>query len=135
MSPRRRPPEEWPWPTDSPLQRRERIAQAYRDALHRAAPEMAELLDGRCTAWGQTWVLGTRQQLPEDELLTTAQVAELWNVAPRSVDQWRHRDGLPFTETADGVRIRYGDAVAFHQARRAARRPSTRSGASQARNV
>lgn len=125
MSPRARPPERWPWPGDSPLQRRERIAQGYRDALRRADPSTAQLLDDRCRAWGQAWVLADRAPLPDDQLLDTAEVAQHRGVEPRTVDQWRHRDGLAATETPDGVRYRAGDVADFLRSRRAGRLTDT----------
>lgn len=122
MSPRRRPAERWPWPEDTGLERREKIARSYRDALRQVAPEDAERLDAMAAAVGQTWVLTTRRQLPDDELLDTAAVAEHFDVDVRIVDQWRYRDGLSAQHTPDGVRYRYADVVQFLADRRRARR-------------
>ena len=122
MSPRRQRVDRWPWPEDTPIRRREKVAHGYRDELHKADPDRARLLDERLAAWGQTWILGNRRQLPEDDLLTTEQVADHWDVAPRTVDQWHHRDGLRATRTRDGIRYRVADVIVFLQRRQSRRR-------------
>ncbi len=116
VSPRRR--SRWPWPADTALDRREAIARAYRVALRRVDQAAADHLDGIAVAVGQSWILSTRRALPADELLDTAAVADHFDVTARLVDQWRDRDGLRAVRTADGVRYRYGDVVAFLAARR-----------------
>lgn len=130
MSPRRRVPDPWPWPEDTPIVRRERVAWGYREALSKTDPHLARQIDQRCAEWGQTWILGDRQRLDDDALLTTDEVADHFDVRPRTVDQWHHRDGLPAVHTPDGIRYRYGAVLGFYRDRRRRWRRRDRAGAS-----
>lgn len=121
MSPRRRPEESWPWPTDTGLERARRVAHAYRSALHAHAESVCRELDERMRTFGQTWVLPSPVTRTDEELLTTDEAADYLVVRPRTVDAYRRR-GLPSVTTPDGPRYRVGDLRAWQAARRRARR-------------
>ncbi|WP_103344088.1 helix-turn-helix domain-containing protein [Amycolatopsis sp. CA-126428] len=114
----------WPWPGDSPLDRARRIARTYREALLRADAEACGEVDGRCRELGQGWVTPRPMNFGHDDLLTMEEVADLCDVQPDTVRQWRRR-GLPTVDTADGLRYRVADVLAYHAQRRQIRASST----------
>ncbi len=113
----------WPWPADTELERARRVARQYREALEHAAPALVRRLDALCAGYGQGWVAAAPLAHHPDELLTTAEVAELCQVRARTVTKWRLEldPPLPAIRTPDGVRIRVGDLLAWQAARRHAR--------------
>lgn len=104
MSPRRRVPDRWPWPADSPLDRSRRIAGSYREALWAADPRKCKELDDRAAALGQGWVVPHLATAGADDLLDIDELAAYCNIKPRTVDAWVER-GLPVTSTPDGRRF------------------------------
>jgi hypothetical protein len=119
--PRKRVEDRWPWPTDSALERRERIARSYRQALLDVAPEICFQLDAQATRLGHGWVAPQPANYEEDDLLTLELVADYGSVQPRTVDLWVSK-GLKVTSTPDGNRYRFGDVQEFLAARRLRRR-------------
>ncbi|GAA1962044.1 helix-turn-helix domain-containing protein [Amycolatopsis minnesotensis] len=107
----------WPWPGDSPLDRARRVARTYREALLRDAPETCAELDDRCRELGQSWVVPKPLTFGQDDLLDADEVADMCDVRPGTVRQWRRR-GLPTVDTVDGVRYRVADVLAYHADRR-----------------
>jgi hypothetical protein len=127
VSPRRREPDRWPWPADTPLDRARRVAGAYRDALLEADPAGCAALDERAVALGQGWVVPQPATVALDDLLTAEQAAVYAQVGVRTLDEWRRR-GLVAVTTADGVRYRPRDLHEFEANRRARRVAGTRTG-------
>ena len=117
MSPRRRVPDPWPWPADTPLDRARRIAQSYRDALFAHKPAECEHLDRKAAELGQGWIIPQVLVHSADDQLNTEQVAEFCNVQPRTVDAWRSR-GLKAIETNEGIRYLVRDVLDFNAERR-----------------
>lgn len=107
----------WPWPGDSPLDRRSRVARTYREALAEADPARCAQLDAAARRLGQGWVLPSVLDHQTDDLLTAPEVAEMCNVQPATVRQWRRR-GLPAVRTPDGLRYRVADVLDYHAQRR-----------------
>ena len=114
---RRREIQPWPWPGDSPLDRARRVARTYRDALERVDPELCQQLDKRARELGQTWVQPRPLAHDHDDLLTAREVADMCDVMPNTVRQWKRR-GLPTVDTPDGERYRVGDVLNYHAQRR-----------------
>jgi len=83
--------QQWPHPGDTLLQRARRIAIAYRQHLHTANPQLCDALDDTARAYGEDWVCGGTLTVPEDQLLTTAEAAELAGVDIETIRQWRKR--------------------------------------------
>lgn len=81
----------WPYPDDTPLQRARRIAVAYRQHLKTANPTVCAALDDMATGFGEGWVCEQTVTVAEDEMVTTAQAAELAGVDVETVRQWRKR--------------------------------------------
>ncbi|WP_370944037.1 helix-turn-helix domain-containing protein [Amycolatopsis sp. cg5] len=107
----------WPWPGDSPLDRARRVARTYRDALMGADEEACAEVDQQCRDLGQSWVVPKPLIFGQDDLLDAEEVAEMCDVQPDTVRQWKRR-GLPTVDTADGVRFRVADVLAYHAGRR-----------------
>lgn len=117
-------PGAWPWPADTTLDRRSRVAQAYRQALEKAAPEECARLDAQMAAVGQMWVLPSVSAHEPMDLLTAELAAEEMHIARRTIYAWREK-GLPVVETPDGPRYRVAD---LHEFLAAQRRRRARSG-------
>ncbi|MFD6069395.1 MerR family transcriptional regulator [Amycolatopsis lurida] len=107
----------WPWPGDTPLDRARRIARTYREALMIAAPDTCVDLDARCRDLGQTWVVPKPLSFGPDDLLDAKEVADMCNVQPSTIRQWRRR-GLATQDTPDGLRYRVADVLDYHAGRR-----------------
>lgn len=117
-------PGTWPWQADTTLDRARRVAQAYRHALEKAAPEECTRLDAQMAAVGQTWVLPAVSTHEPMDLLPAELAAEEMRVARRTIYAWREK-GLPVVETPDGPRYRVAD---LHEFLAAQRRRRARSG-------
>jgi hypothetical protein len=117
MSPRRTPPDPWPWPADTPLDRARRVARTYRDTLAAHQPEVCRRLDGTATTLGQGWIVPRPLTWNTDDLLDAAAVADMCDIRPSTVDQWRRR-GLHVTGTPDGPRYRVADVLRYQADRR-----------------
>lgn len=122
-------PDPWPFPADTQLERARRVAREYRNVLLAFAPApMVARLDALMAERGQGWVDARPLAHDPDDLLTVDEVAEFSQVAPRTVTTWRLEriPPLPTTHTPDGIRIRFGDLVAWQAARRRRRALSGR---------
>jgi hypothetical protein len=127
MSPRRKEPDPWPWPADTPLDRSRRVARSYRDALADADPDTCARLDEQMSQLGQGWVRPRPLLHGDDDLLTATEVAEVFGVRVHTVDVWRAR-GLEPVSTPDGPRYREADVIDYHARKRRQRaRKNTRS--------
>ena len=113
-------PSPWPWPGDTPLDRARRVARTYRDNLNNLDPALCAQLDQRCRDLGQGWIEPQALAHGPDDLLTAEEVADMCNVQPSTVRQWKHR-GLPVVTTVDGPRYRTGDVLTYHSERRVRR--------------
>ncbi len=89
-----------------------------------ADPEACAELDNRCRDLGQSWAVPKPLTFGQDDLLDAAEVAEMCDVQPGTVRQWRRR-GLPAKNTVDGVRFRVADVLAYHAGRRRRRTKTT----------
>lgn len=77
---------------DTELQRARRVAIAYRQHLRTANPGAAAALDDAVTAAGEGWWLVEQEvTVDPDDLLSTADAAQLASVRPGTVRQWRKR--------------------------------------------
>jgi hypothetical protein len=99
----------WRWPADTPLRRRERVAQSYRAALAIHAPAVCAAIDAEMVDMGQTWVVPTVVTYTDDDLLTAELVKDYAHVSLKTVYQW-HTQGLGI-KTRDGIRFRFADVV------------------------
>ena len=99
----------WPWPGDSPVERRARVARSYRDRLATVDPDGCAELDAAMLRLGQRWVLPTVAVYTDDDLLTAGLVADWAHVSLKAVYGWRSRetDPLPSVTTPDGIRFRF----------------------------
>ena len=105
----------WPWPGDSPVERRARVARSYRDAYEAVDPDGCAKLDAAMLRLGQRWVLPTVAVYVDDDLLTAGLVADWAHVTLKAVYGWRARetDPLPSVTTPDGIRFRFADVRAW----------------------
>lgn len=81
----------WPHPGDTLLQRARRLAIAYRQHLKTANPDLCAALDDAARSYGETWICDNLITTPDDQMLTTAEAAELAGVDIETVRQWRKR--------------------------------------------
>lgn len=125
MSPRKRPPDPWPWPGDSVLDRARRVAREYRDALAATDPQRCAALDQRVVELGQPWIVPQPVTVGPDDLLTAEQLADYAQVGVRTINEWRRR-GLEAVDTVDGPRYRPRDLIAWDTRRRERRTGATR---------
>lgn len=105
--------EPWPWPEDSPLDRRARIAHIYRDRLADEVPDACAQLDQLMEMCGQTWILGTDIEPDPEDFLTVREIAGICDTSEEAVRQWIHRWPLTRTGTSrDGRAVyRWGDVL------------------------
>lgn len=110
----------WPWPADTQLERARRVARAYRDVVAKLAPNVVAQLDAAMAERGQGWVDARPLAHDLDDLLTVEEAAEFSQVRPRTITTWRleRTPPLPARHTPDGIRIRFGDLVAWQAGRR-----------------
>ena len=101
----------WPWPRDSPVERRARVARSYRDALAEVDSGRCAELDAAMLRLGQRWVVPTVAVYTDDDLLPAVLVADFAHVTLKAVYGWRARevDPLPSVTTPDGIRFRFAD--------------------------
>jgi hypothetical protein len=95
----------WPWP-DTPLQRRERVAQSYRVALEKHAPAVCAELDAQMLQYSQRWVIPTVVAYTNDDLLSAELAADHAGVSVKTVYVWITK-GLAHVRTPDGIRVRF----------------------------
>lgn len=82
----------WPWPGDTPCERARRIANAL---LLQLAPEAQREAIRQARAVGETWLGPELLRWTDDDVITTAEAAELLHVREHTIRQWHSRDGLP----------------------------------------
>lgn len=78
----------WPWPGDTELEKRERIAREYRDELHRVAPNRCALLDAAARRLGQRWITPQPMPYAMTDWITIAEAADLVGRTSRTVRYW-----------------------------------------------
>lgn len=112
----------WPWPADTALDIARRLLQTYRTALEQRDPNVCKQIDDRATALGQGWVKPAVEVWGDDDLITTAEAAELASVTEAVIRNWALRGHVPRLSAPDGGRrYRAGDIRAHLAATRRAR--------------
>lgn len=106
----------WPWPGDTALDRARRIANSLIVLL---PEEEREVWAARAHAIGETWLGATLLRWTADDIVTTAQAAELVHMRPSTVRKW-HSDG--HLRAVGRGRYRVGDVLDCSAERRRARR-------------
>jgi hypothetical protein len=110
-------PDPWPWPVDTAVDRARLVAQEYRRHLREYAPDVCAQLDQVMTELGQGWIAGGRIISGED-IITTADAADLLGITPRAVRLAVTRDRLPSAgRDADGYLFRRADVLHYLTAR------------------
>lgn len=122
--PRKRVESRWPWPADTPLEIRERVARVYREIALKHAPDATRIVDASIVGYGQSWAVLQPVLYEPDDLLSVNQLADYANVKPRTIDTWKTR-GLKPTHTVDGLRYRWSDVLDYQRQRRLQRRGKT----------
>lgn len=98
--------QQWPHPGDTLLQKARRLAIAYRQHLNTANPQLCAALDEAARAYGEDWVCGNLVTVPDEQLLTTADAAELVGVDIETVRQWRKRGYMSPTGAREHLQVR-----------------------------
>lgn len=81
----------WPWPGDSELEKRERIARDYRNALHALDPAYCAQLDNAYRRLGQRWITPELATIDLTAVVPAWHLAEIIGVKPHVIYQWAHR--------------------------------------------
>lgn len=88
----------WPWPGEDDLDRARRIAHAYRQHLHTAAPQLCDALDEAIVAYGELWAVPATVVYEPEDAITTPQAAELVGVTSEMIRHWAR---LPHPDDPD----------------------------------
>lgn len=120
----------WPFPGDSELDKRSRIARDYRNELHRFAPEHCERMDKAARDLGQGWVAPELVRFDLNDWITVRQAADYLIVSESTIRKWIKQEPpkLDVIVGADGVqRVRVGQLMEVQrdQRERRARRHAT----------
>lgn len=115
------PPEPWPFPADTVLDRARSIARSYRHALRTADPDLCTALDNAACKYGETWLLEKPITKPEDELHSAEEVAEIVGVKPNTVRVWAKRQHINRYVTSSGGRYNLHEVREYLAQRRRAR--------------
>ena len=105
----------WPWPGDTPTERARRIANSLLALL--PEPER-DTWTAQAHAVGETWLGATLLRWSADDIITTAEAAELIHVGASTIRKW-HSAGQLHAQARG--RYRVGDVLDCAAARRRAR--------------
>lgn len=98
--------QQWPHPGDTLLQRARRLAIAYRQHLKTANPTLCAALDDAARAYGEDWICGNTITIPDEQMLTTAEAADLAGVDIETIRQWRKRGYMSPTGAREHLQVR-----------------------------
>lgn len=115
------PPEPWPFPADTALDRARSIARSYREALRTADPGLCAALDHAARKYGEIWLLEKPITKFEDELHSAEEVAERVGVKPNTVRVWAKRQHINRYVTSSGGRYDLREVWEYLAQRRRAR--------------
>jgi hypothetical protein len=102
----------WPWPGDTPVERARRIANSLLTLL---PGDEQPLWMARAHGYGETWLGSSLVRWTADDVVTTAEAADMVHVLPATIRRW-HSDGeLP---NRGRGRYRVGDVLDASAARR-----------------
>lgn len=87
----------WPYPGDTPLDRAQRCAHAYRAELLKLAPDLVRTIDEKLTSLGEPWVAPQPVILDLDAEHRPRALSELLGGTPteETIRQWRSRGNIP----------------------------------------
>lgn len=118
---------DWPWPDVTREDRDRRVGRSYRALCERIAngqvedPEAAlAALDRQWANYQVTWHVSQLTSPSPDDLLTPGEVAYWTTRSEKAVRMWFTRarnggDGVHPIRTPEGLRVRWGDVLAYHQ--------------------
>ena len=110
----------WPWPEDTQTDRARRIANSL--LLELPEPQR-DMWTARAHAVGETWLGSSMVRWTADDVVSTAEAAELVHVSPATIRKWHSAEGL---RAVGRGRYRVGD-VLDHAARKRRARAAGRS--------
>lgn len=102
----------WPWPGDTALDRARRIANSLLALL---PVDDRPLLVTQAHAFGETWLGESLLRWTPDDIVTTAEAAELVHMKPSTIRKWHSDGSLP---NRGRGRYRVGDVLDCAAARR-----------------
>lgn len=106
---------DWPWPRDTTQDRLKRIIDSYRTALRDVDPTACDLVDGRMSEYGQTWLVND-EIVDVNAVQTATEIAGRFGLAPWDIQNWAHRypEKLPKRGKRGGKNLfRVGDVLGF----------------------
>lgn len=81
----------WPHKGDSPVTIARKVALTYRTHLHTANPVVCGRIDDAMRAYGQLWIVSSIITTDAEDLIGTADAAELAGVTMEAIRKWRSR--------------------------------------------
>jgi len=81
----------WPWPGDTDLEKRERIARDYRNELFRIAPAVCAGMDAAAHRLGQHWITPEQVTFDLEAHVDAATLAEYVGLSIDAIYQWASR--------------------------------------------
>ena len=82
----------WPWPGDTATERARRIANSLLGLLPDGERDIAIR---KARAVGETWLGANLLRWTKDDVVTTAQAAELIHMRPSTIRKWHSQGHLP----------------------------------------
>ncbi len=124
-------PEPWPWPDATREDKDRRVARSYRALCERMIQRFEDgtlndpstalaALDQQWVTLQANWVVPQLSMPDLDDQLTVAEVAYWTTRSEQAVRMWfsrarAGRDGVYPIETPQGLRVRWGDVLAYQQ--------------------
>lgn len=104
----------WPWPGDTELEKRERVARDYRNELNRIAPDVCARMDAAAHRLGQHWITPAPITYDLGDWITIKEAATMVGRTPRAVRYWTAGEHPRLTTITDddGIkRVRVRDLI------------------------
>lgn len=100
----------WPRRGDSPVTIARTVARTYRTHFQAANPVGCAMVDDAMRAYGQLWIVSTVITTAAEDLVNTADAAELAGVTVEAIRKWRSRGYIDRDGQRRYLQVRARDA-------------------------